>query len=466
MRVVIIGGGLTGLVAARRTRQRWPLAEIVVLEASERWGGILRTDRIGEFRVECSADMFTTDPGDAIELIESLGKSSQLVATKPVRQRAFVAIETGIEPVPAGFSLMAPHDLDAIRASKILDASGLEGFLDERNVPPRTDNGDEDVQSFAVRRFGQQAFDRLIQPLVSGIYTADPTRLSMNATMKRFVEMERTHGSLIVAAEQQRITSADTGSRNASGARYDLFRAPVDGMGALIDWIVEDLVDVKLLRNWPVDRLIPDSDARWMIHSHSSSHEPVSSDAVVIATGPAWASKILNSAVPELAEQLGRIPSASAAVVALAFDQAQFLQPFDAFGIVVPSILQRKLIAASFTSNKFPGRAPAGKTIIRCFFGGALQRELVDLDDATLVELATNELGRLININGRPELSRVYRWRNAMPQYHVGHLDRVASIDQLVADVAGLELAGNGYRGVGIPLCIRSANEAVERLER
>ena len=184
----------------------------------------------------------------------------------------------------------------------------------------------------------------------------------------------------------------------------------------------------------------------------------------MLATPARVSAHLLRSVDDSLGQALSTIEAASSAIVVLGIDQSQLSKTFDGYGIIVPSILNRNVIATSFSSNKFSGRAPEGKHLIRCFIGGAMQSDLVDLTDEQLVDIATGELNATLGFSGSPEMSRVYRWRNAMPQYHLGHLDRVDDIDSMVATHPGLELAGNSYRGVGIPACIKSGTDAIDRI--
>ena len=465
----IVGGGIAGLVAAWQLRKRLPAARIVIMESGDRLGGFLQTEHIDGYLIDTSADMFTTEPPTALEFCRQLGREPELIATRPVSQRAYIATTEGIVPVPAGFSLMLPSDLNAVANSDLLDEAGKQRFLQEGTVPARTDSADESLESFAVRRFGQQVFERLIQPLVSGIYTADPKLLSMQATMARFIAMEKQHGSLIAAAKStQRTPSGEqaiNADQTASGARYDLFRAPAHGMGQLIDWIVEDLGSVDVRTNCDVQE-VSQVDQGWLVTAANRAAQRF--DKLIIATPSAVVARILAGFDPELAKALSSIERASCAIVVFGFNNSQLQQDFSGYGIVVPACLNRQLIAASFSSNKFSGRAPADKILIRCFVGGALQAELVDLPDDNLIELANRELNLLVPVSGRPELARVYRWKQAMPQYHVGHLERVQRIETLAAAHSGLEIIGNSYRGVGIPVCIdcgqSAANRVVEQL--
>ena len=471
--VAIAGGGISGLAAAFQLKRLAssnsnPL-RVVLFESSSRLGGVLQTDHIDGYVVEQSADMFTTDPSAALELCELLGKTSELIETIPTPDRAYVAADDSLHPnsifpVPRGFSLMAPGNLAAILESSLLTEEDKQRFLEEENIPAAmyapNSTPDESLESFAVRRFGRAMFEKLIQPLAGGIYTADPAKLSMNATMKRFVDMEREHGSIIKAAAHSKSKTDSL----ASGARYGLFRAPSAGIGQLVDWIVEDLKhdndSVELQTSCAVNS-ISKSDSKWKIESESDS---ISVDGLILATPARPASRLVSSFDPKLANELAQIETASSAIVILGVDASQIGSEFKGYGIITPSILNRKTIAISFSSSKFSGRAPSGKILIRCFIGGALQSELVDLDDDSLVNIATDELNRTVGFAGQTDFSRVVRWKNCMPQYHLGHLDRIDKIDNLVAQHAGFELAGNSYRGVGIPACIQSGFDAANRL--
>lgn len=463
----IVGGGVAGLASAWQLERLLPEAQVFIFEASDQLGGYLRTESVDGYLIETSADMFSIEPPTAMEICRELGHAEELIETQPVTQRAFIATPNGICPVPAGFSLLLPNDVAAVAKSPLFDEEGRARFLQEEKVAPKTDSADESLQSFAVRRFGRQAFERLIQPLVSGIYTADPQLLSMQATMKRFVEMEQEHGSLIATARSRnpsagQASTAAIAEQNASGARYNLFRAPQRGMGQLIEWLVDDLNRVEIRAGTEVNG-VARCGSRWQLDVEGAI-EPNLFDAAVVATSAGTSSKLIAPTDARLAKELDSIRAASCAIVVLGFDKSQLRQSFDGYGIVVPSYLGRKLIAASFSSNKFAGRTRQDKMLVRCFIGGALQAELVELSDHELIEVAVNELTRLLAFKCNPELSRIYRWRDAMPQYHVGHLERVQRIEDHLRNQPGLELAGNSYHGVGIPVCLKSGISAANRI--
>ena len=466
--IAIIGGGITGLSAAYHAQISFPGAKIILLESADRLGGVLQTDHVDGYTIERSADMFVTDPPHALDVCQQLGREGELIQTTPTRDRAFVATSDSMHPVPSGLSLMLPNDLDSVLGSPLLDEKAKQRFQQEADVPARQSDQDESLESFAVRRYGQSVFEQLVQPLVSGIYTADPKKLSMNATMKRFVDMEQKHGSLIRAAENARSSAHE---KQASGARYGLFRAPQKGMEQLVGWLAESLERTECRLSCQVDQ-IKKNDSGWKIQTCSvvdgakESPETIDADGIVVATSASVAGNLLGEVDGELARELGTIKAASSAIVVMGVGRDQIAGQFDGYGIIVPSVLGRKVIATSFSSNKFAGRAPVGKLLIRTFIGGALQAELVELDDEALIKIAVEELKATVGFSGQPELSRVYRWRNCMPQYHLGHVERVESIQQMTTSRhSGLELAGNSYRGVGIPACIQSGLQAIERLK-
>jgi len=455
--VTIVGAGITGLAAAWKIRQLSPETKITILESSENVGGVLQTQRIGDYVVETSADMFTCQPAAALELCKSLGLEDQLLTTAEPKHKAYVGLKDQVVPVPEGFSLMVPSQEKSIRDWPLLSDAGKQRLLDEVNVVARDyheSDADEDFASFAVRRLGQEAFDVLIQPLVSGIYSADPKKLSMNATMSRFVEMEKEHGSLIAAVN----VKASESDSKASGARYNLFRTPRDGFGSLVSKLVDSLDGVEIKTGVDIREVRQVSDG-WNIVFEEST---LSSDAVIIATPADSAAKLLGT-FTDLSSELSGIVATSCAIVAMGIDRSELPEDFEGFGIIYPHIDGGSTIAISFSSNKFAGRAPDGKLLLRFFIGGALQEELVDLPDEDLIKIAFDQFEASLGCRPSPEFQSVFRWKNTMPQYHVGHLDRVERIESLVAKIDDLELAGKSYRGVGIPACIASGFAAAER---
>jgi oxygen-dependent protoporphyrinogen oxidase len=337
-------------------------------------------------------------------------------------------------------------------------------LLAEYFVPRRNDSSDESLASFARRRLGREAFERIVQPLVGGIYAADPEQLSLHATMPRFPEMERRYGSLIRAA---RSPDPDAGGRPAeSGARYGLFVTPREGLGSLVEAIAAKLPPGSLRLSSPVERIDRDKDGTWIVTIAGGAGErhAIRCEAVIVATAAPAASAMLADVDASLAADLGRIPYAGTSIVLLAYRREQIEHPLDGFGFVVPACEKRRILAGSFSSVKFAGRAPQEMVLVRVFVGGVCQSKLADLPDDELRRIAVDELRELLGTRGEPAFADVARWPRSMPQYHLGHRALVEAIETASARLPGLALAGNAYHGVGIPSCIHSGEAAAERI--
>jgi oxygen-dependent protoporphyrinogen oxidase len=454
--VVVVGGGMAGLAAAHRlveiAREQQLALDVVLLEAGTRLGGTIATERTDGFTLEAGPDSILTEKPWAVRLCERIGFAERLVGTRAGERRTFVVHRGKLLPLPDGFVLLAPTDLRALVRSPLFSWPGkLRAGLD-LVLPRRRDAGDESLGAFVRRRLGDEVLERVAQPLAAGIYTADADRLSLQATMPRFGELEQRHRSVILG-----LRAAARGSAAHAGARYSLFVAPADGMGALVDALARRLPEGVVRLRSPVDGLARDGGT-WRLRAGGEAY---TADAVVLATPAYVAATLLQPLEPTLAALLGAIQYASSATVTLAYP-ADGLPPLQGFGFVVPAIERRALLACTYASRKFPGRAPAGHELVRAFVGGALRPDLVALGDAELTATVRGELEHLLGIRAEPALVRVHRYPRAMPQYAVGHLDRVAQIESRAAALPGLALAGGAYRGVGIPDCVRSGEAAAE----
>jgi oxygen-dependent protoporphyrinogen oxidase len=492
--IAIIGGGIAGLAAAHRLTEIAPQARVTLFESGGPLGGVLQTEQRDGYLIERSADMFMTSPAWAVDLCERVGLASELISTDERSRKAFVVRRGKLAPVPAGFALMQPARIWPVLTTPLLSWRGklrlaLEYFMPRRrgaspsaasmsshsaDLAARSPRDaataaplvDESLASFARRRLGREAFERLVQPLVGGIYTADPEKLSVAATLPRFLELEREYRSLIRAAFQERKTHARMKVGQAhepSGVRYGMFVAPRDGMSSLVEAIRRRLTNVDVRLHAPVERLERTAQGRWRVFAAAVSPNASEFQAVIVATPATVTARLLGPEAKLLAGELRAIEYAGSAIVCLGYRRSQINHPLDGFGFVVPAVERRRILAASFASVKFPGRAPDERVLIRVFIGGALQPELIDRDDDDLQRMAREEIGELLGASGEPDLATVARWTGAMPQYHVGHLDRVAHIEARAAKFPGLQLAGSAYHGVGIPHCIHSGQQAAER---
>lgn len=459
-RIAVIGGGLSGLAAAHKLLELAPETQITLFEASDRLGGVLGTTERDGFLIERSADMFTTREPWALDLCQRLGIADQLISTNSAGRRAFVVFQGRLVEVPEGFTLMSPAKISAVLKTPLLSWRGKLRLAGEYFVRARKDQRDESLQSFATRRFGKEAFERLIQPLIGGIYTADPAKLSLAATLPQFLQMEREHGSVIAATRKQQ-RAAKT-KEKSSGARYGLFVAPKHGMQTLIDALAARLSSCDLRLSTPVERLSAQMDGSWIVQTPGGLPEMF--DGVILALKAPIAGRLLMLTSTALATDLAHLPYAGAAVAVMGVRREQISHALDGFGFVVPAVEKRRILAGSFSSVKFAGRAPEGCVLLRVFVGGALQPELLQLDDDAICKLVQEELHELIGLTGEPLFRHVARWTGAMPQYHVDHLKLVESIEGRAKHLPNFALAGNAYRGVGIPFCIRSGEQAAERV--
>jgi oxygen-dependent protoporphyrinogen oxidase len=464
-RVLVIGGGIAGLAAAHRltelaTQQSLNI-ELTLLEASSRLGGSIATERIGDFLVEAGPDSFITEKPSALGLCERLGLTSRLVCTQSAYQKIHVVQRGKLIDLPEGFFLLAPTRFWPFIRTPLFSWAGKLRMASEVLIPRGKLNGDESLGAFVRRRFGAEALERVAQPLVGGIYASDPDRLSLGATMPRFKEMERSRRSIIRAmwSEQRRRARSETGS----GARWSLFVTLADGMQELVDTIAKRLPEVTVRFRSPVMSLLQDETRPgWRITI--ADQEPILADAVILAAPAFQTGAILAAVASDAAAELRQIGYASTATVSLAYRRPDFPRQPDSFGFVVPAIERRKIMACTFSSLKYPGRAPQEHILLRAFVGGALQPDLFYDSDPVLERNVRDELADLLGVRAQPLFSRLWRHPQSMPQYHVGHAARIQRIENCLDRFSTIALAGSAYHGVGISDCIRTGEEAAKKI--
>ncbi|HEY6217471.1 MAG TPA: protoporphyrinogen oxidase [Pyrinomonadaceae bacterium] len=453
--IIIIGGGISGLAAAHRLSEQQ--VRVTLLEASPRLGGTIQTEHRDGFLLERGPDSFISEKPQALELAKRLGLESRLVQTNEQFRRSFIVRDGRLRAVPEGFQLLAPSRLWPFITSDIFSVAGKARMAADLLLPRKSTNGDESLASFVRRRLGTEALERMAQPMVGGIYTADPETLSLRATLPRFLEMEREHRSLILAMLRQgRAQKVGT-----SGARYSLFLTFDQGMQVLVDALAQQVkADIRL--NTRAVRLKHDGSG-WTI---TTSKGVINADAICVALPAYLAASLLDNVNERLADKLRQIKYASTATINFAYRRAAITHPLNGFGFVVPFVEKRSLIACTFSSVKFSGRAPEGHVLLRAFAGGALQPEIFALDEGEMRMRVESDLRELLGITEEPLFVEVAKWKDSMPQYEVGHLEQVNAIEKLVGEIPGLTLAGNAYRGAGIPDCIRSGERAANTISR
>lgn len=455
-RIVVVGGGISGLAAAHRLIALGQ-TNVTLIEASQRLGGTIQTEFRDGFLIERGPDSFISEKPEALELAKRLGLESQLIQTNEKYRRSFIVRNGRLRPVPEGFQLLAPSRMWPFLTSDIFSVAGKMRMAADLFMPRKGTNGtqDESLASFVRRRLGKEALERMAQPMVGGIYTADPETLSLRATLPRFLEMERKHRSLILAMLRQ----SQVQKSGTSGARYSLFLSFDRGMQVLTEALAQVKAHVRLNTRAESLRL---HDRTWTITT--STGEQLQADGVCLALPAYCAASLLENLNANLSTRLNKIKYASTATINFAYKRSDIDHPLNGFGFVVPFIEKRSLLACTFSSVKFSGRAPENHVLLRAFAGGALQPEIFALDESTMAARVETDLRELLGITAKPLFTEVAKWERSMPQYEVGHLDRIAEIENEVSKLPGLALAGNSYRGAGIPDCIRSGQTAAESL--
>jgi oxygen-dependent protoporphyrinogen oxidase len=463
-RVAIVGAGISGLAAAHRLGNLDKNLDVTVFEASEKLGGVLQTEHADGFCIEHGPDSMLSRLPLGVDLCRQIGLADELINTSESQRGVFVVFRGRLQRVPEGLAVMAPQKIWPFVTTPILSWRGKLRLAKERLIPGRRSTEDESLAAFTRRRFGRELFERLVQPLAGGIYMGDPEQLSIQAAFPQFVEMETKYGSLVKAARAGRAkgkTKSESG-----GPQYSLFVAPRRGLGSVVDALASQLSNCRILHNQRVNALSRRDDG-WSIQVQDQPTGELRREefAGAILAVPAYhVSSMMQEVDQEVSRLLGEIPFAGCVVVNLAYPREAIPHPLDSFGFVVPHVEQRPVLACTFSSVKYAGRAPDGKVLLRAFLGGACYPDVLEWPDEQLLQTVQDELRQLLKVNQPPVFSRIKRWRRAMPQYTLGHLQRVERIEQLVEQLPFFELAGNSYRGVGIPHCIGSGQQASDRL--
>jgi oxygen-dependent protoporphyrinogen oxidase len=436
---------------------------LALLEARERTGGTIHSEWRDGFLLEHGPEAFHAGRPEVLELCRELGLEEALCEPSTARRRSFVVRRGQPVPVPDGLAGLAPTRLVPLLTTPLLSWRGrLRAMMDL--VVPRQALGPEDDESFAAfvrRRLGREALDRLAQPLLGDCDAADPADLSLRAVLPHYLELEQRHGGLIRAGRALAAGPRPAGMMlSDSGLGHGPLVSLAGGLGTLTEALARSLPPGSITTSAPVRRLtrVADSGRPWRIERLDAP--PLDADAVILATEAHAAARLLDALDPELALSLRSIPYASKAVVHAAYRRDQIRHPLDGSGLVVPASEGRNVFAASFTSVKFPDRAPEGTVLLRASLGGALRPDLLDQDDEALVALATADLADFLRIRGEPLLTDLVRHDRALPQYTLGHLDRVRQLTAQLQRHPGLVLAGNYLTGVGLADCIASGRSA------
>lgn len=461
-RIIVIGGGITGLSAAHRVaelaRENNRNIEILLFEQSNKLGGNISTVERDGFLIEEGPDSFITTKPWALNLSRRLGLEGELIETNDDKRRTFILHNNNLVPLPDGFMMLAPTQILPFLKTPLFTWHGKLRMLFDLFISKKQP-GDESLASFVRRRLGREALERVAQPMISGVYTADPENLSLRATMPQFLEMEEKYGS-IIKGMYNCYRSRGKNSKSVSGARYSLFVSFRDGMKTLVEALRNCLPEESVRLGQKVVNLTS-RDGGWSVETEDAVYD---SSGVIITTPAYAAARLLVNVDTPCASLLSEIEYASSLVVILAYRKEDISNKLDAFGFVVPRVENKSIIACSYSSEKFKNRAPEGYTVLRAFVGGAINPEMYQLEDEEIISTVEGELSRLLGIGSKPVFTIIKRYPKSMPQYSVGHLELVEQIMTGISRHKGLELAGNAFGGVGIPDCAHSAEQAAERL--
>jgi len=455
---VVVGGGIAGLAAAYRLIRLAPAAEVTLIEADDRLGGKIVTERIDGFLVEGGPDSFLAVKPRGVGLCQELGLGERLQGTTPRPHRAFVLRRGRLHELPEGISGLVPTRFRPLLGSRLLSPLGTARLALDAVLPPRRGERDEALAAFVRRRLGSEAYDWLVEPLMAGIYAGDGDRLSLAATFPHLRDGELRYGGLI------RGVLAAKRDAPATPVGRPAFLTPAAGLGALVDRLEAELraAGVRLIVGRRVEAVAPGATSRFSVRLEDGGALPA--EAVVLAAPAFAAAGLLSALDPALAAELDGIPHASSAIVSLAYRRAEVPHPLDAHGYVVPRAEGRPVLACTWTSAKWAGRAPDGSVLLRVFLGRFGQEETLAGPDDNLIALARAELRSTLGVEAAPTLVRVHRWRWGMPQFVLGHRERLTRIAGRLADHPGLALAGAAYRGVGLPDCIASGEAAADAI--
>ncbi|MBR5244300.1 MAG: protoporphyrinogen oxidase [Thermoguttaceae bacterium] len=464
-RVAVLGGGISGLAAAWRLSKIAPELDVVLWEKTGRVGGVIGSKKIDGFHLEASVDNFITTVPWALDLCKELGFENELTSTNNRYRRTFVVRKRRLFPLPDGFMTMAPTKLYPMATTPLLSPFGKLRCALELILPRRRSQDEESIAAFVTRRLGREAFERLVEPLVGGIYGGDASRLSLQATLPRFAEMERKDRSLIWSMKKSQKKAKRVKREEESGARYSFFLTLNCGMEELPRRLAERLEAENRARvelNREAVRLEKAPDGGWLLTDSTGKTERF--DAVLCATPSDAAGELFRSVAPITSEVCAQTERTGTAIVHLAFRNEQVKRPVAGMGFVVPPSEGNGLLAGSFSSFKYPSRAPEGTTLLRIFVGGARSPDSLTIPESELTARVLAETRALLGVEGEPLMTDVARFPNAMPQYYLGRLDAIRRLREELAATPTLALAGNALEGVGLPACVKSGNDAADKI--
>lgn len=458
-RIAIIGGGISGLSAAyhlEKRRRAGADIEYVLFESSPRLGGVLVTDQIEGCLIEGGPDSFITEKPWAADLCREIGLGDQLIGSNDAERKTYIVAGSSLLVMPDGLMFMVPTKILPTVLSPLFSLRTKLRMATEWFHPPHKAVTDETVADMVQRHYGAEMVDLLADPLLSGVYGGEASQLSVRAVLPRFAEMEAKHGSLgrAMLSARKKMAAAK------KGASPPLFTSLKQGMQQMVDSLSTRISLESVRCSTRVQSVIAQNRGWTVAAGYESDHF----DGLIIATPAAAASALLQMTGENLARELGEIRYSSSVTVTLGYDESVRRSLPPGFGFLVPRSAGYRMLAATFVHNKFPHRAPENRAIVRCFLGGARDENILQSNDEETLRIVQDELRKIIRLSAEPLFARIYRWKGAMAQYSVGHLDRLQRIQAATREWPGLALAGNAFTGIGVPDCVRTGREAALRV--
>ena len=468
---MIVGGGISGLATAHFLQKEGAKIgasfDCTIIESEDRLGGNIQTKNIDGIVMEAGPDSFFTPKPQALDLCEELGLAERLVGINPARSRARVFVGGKLRTLPEGLTSGVPTKLEPFLTSELLTPWGKFRMLCELLVSRRGEQGDESLASFIRRRFGTQALERIGEPLMAGIYAGDAEQLSTSTNFPQLVKLEVEHRSLILGMLS---TKRDAPPIRDSSSSRPMFMTLRGGLQVMVDALVSQLKNTAFITKTKVINLRTIASESCGYELELNDGRVINADCVVLATPAYISANILRQSNPSSASILKSIPYVSTATVSLVYNSSSVLNPLDGSGFVVSPVEKRKITACTWVSSKWPTHSPPGKVLLRCFLGRAGDEEILNQRDDEICKTVREELRSILGISAEPLLSRVCRFANALPQYNLGHGEKLAQLDHEMASLPGVFLTGAAYRGVGLPDCIKqgalTAKNVVSFLDR
>lgn len=459
-RIGIIGGGISGLSAAfhlEKARTSGAPVEYSLLEAAPRLGGSMYSERVDGCLIEGGPDSFLTEKPWASQLCKELGIDGSLIGSNDHLRKTYIVVKNRLIAMPDGLMFMVPTKLLPTALTPLFSWRTKFRMARELMHPPRRMDHDETVAEMVERHFGPEVVDRLADPLLSGVYGGDSAQLSARAVLPRFVDMEEKYGSLSRAmlAAHNKMKAAMKDRKPAP-----LFTSLADGMQQMVS-AIEGRIRMDWVQTGTQVSSVSKTESGWQAISNRGAQ---SFDGLIFASGARAAGQLLRDVNPQLASGLSGIPYSSSVTVTMGYSMAALRALPPGFGYLVPRSEGRRMLACTFVHNKFPHRAPANKGLLRCFLGGAKDEAILNENDETINGIVLREIRDILGLTAEPRFIKIYRWRGAMAQYTAGHLARVARIEESVKAIPTLAIAGNAFKGIGVPDCVRSGQEAAQTL--